>query len=368
MAEHSEAAQTVIIDSREHREWADHKVDALIRSQKREAIFIGSLSFVLLVTSMVAVFVVSREGIDLTRVLRIFSDAQQVFSPSDKSLKDGVNKITSDVLFDGEEVILTRQKIKFVEQYMKVIDEFEGYIVGETTVYSQLGVINSNYRFFNLVDLSYGVDFEGAQRSILSISRFSSSSDSVVENRVSGKYISYDSGRISFSDREIFKFPAIGNQSWSFLAIPKEEQEELVGAVLSYLAVQRQKSIDLMIEFANEESSQLIRLQGNVSQSFGTLLSDPWGDSFRVVRYIALVLMIYTIFFTCLKVIIRKVRILDELLALRVHAIYTGAENATPKGAVTSGKTWRIGSYGDDGLVTPKILLSKIFVWRKSRD
>ena len=132
-----------IVDSQQHREWAEKQVTELVSIKKKETLTTCAICLFLMLTAFFGVFIVSSEGIDVIRVWRIFSNPNEVFSQSDEKISQNAANITNVIFNESENIATLNTQLKFLNLIHQQLTEAHKSLQATGNIDEKLRVIDS---------------------------------------------------------------------------------------------------------------------------------------------------------------------------------------------------------------------------------
>mgnify|MGYP003115062718 CR=1 FL=1 len=353
MSENSEHNE--IVDSRFQRTWADNNIERLETERKRHTKVTYFMCMPLVIVAMLCVFMFTREGLDLSRVTKLFLSVGNKLSETEEKTLDKSKRITATAVRAGRSAVEVEVKREFLSIFEAEISRLEQGIKSTVNAAGEFDFIKDQYNDFSLTGNPFGIEISGQNRRLLSLVRYADG-----EMRLRGLQVRYQDGNLKFSEYDVFTYYPEDKKSFSLSDVPDDKKNDLASSVISYTSNQRSNISNIEGELSREYESSVKDLTDNIARDVQVMLIDPWGDAFRVLRYAAIILMIYAVFSVCMRIIVRTKKIADHVYLMRVMSIYNGSSDKV--GEVGKKLLYQTGS-NELGAknVSHRVLLSKIF-------
>jgi len=300
-------------------------------------VIISVVCVFLIILTFFASYSISQEGIRIERIARLFSDPSGLFDQELAQNTLDVDKILQGLGRETNQIFIADSQIEMLDAYSEGLSDLRNAISTSPDANGLLDILSNRHRDYQarIVDFNFLAVDESRRNSQAYVRLFGSPSARDVELIIGeGDYF------LTFSLLTFVRMDATPVYSHvPILALAGEDArwiDQFEGKLSreDYLEVRRSsvEAIDNALDKAREIEGQIREERGGdkavvrdrLTRELQVLAYDPWGDLYNVVRYTILLIMIYSIFYGSLRVIVKKIAMIDGLMTIRVKAIYFG--------------------------------------------
>ncbi|XOV78412.1 MAG: hypothetical protein ACFHVJ_15880 [Aestuariibacter sp.] len=279
------------------------------------------------------------DGVELQRLVNLFSAPSEVSTAASPSENMASIKKITDVTQDAE------LNIKNLSEDISLIQKHESALLSAINILQE-EQINWNMKASRLNAIRLEIDRvapykESRIEESLFVTRSSSMGTETAETSASVPYDrnylliykpTVSKQRVQLEQTETTAVVVEASQStYSTIEFLTRNREINENNLPNMLNLELDATRTLLKEWQLKLNSAEQAYYKELNEVLLTYAYDPWEDALQAVRYLALITMIYAIFFKALNVIHRKVVLSDSFMVMRIQNIYLGSDEEIRK-------------------------------------